>query len=237
MTALCIILGIILFFVLLLSVRVRADAEYIESFGLRVRWLFLRFTVFPRPPEQGKKPKKPKKKKPEKKKVETQGKPKKPNPFRTFYEDQGFEGVLRLLRDGVDAVGGMMKSIKKHLVIEELCLWMTVSQNSDAAATAIKYGQVCAEVFPALGFLCTNLSVKKYDAQVEPDFIGTSSDAQFAASISLRPLFLVNAALVLAFRLLFKVVLKLLRRKPKKAADAGKNKNTEIQNIQGGVSE
>lgn len=230
MIALYIILGIILFFVLLLSVKVRIDAEYIDSFRVKLRWLFLSFDLYP----MQKKEKKPKKEKPKKeeppKAQEETPKEKKPNPFKTFYENQGFDGVMQLVRDSADAVGGLMKSVKKHLIIDELFLWIVISHNQDAAQTAIEYGEACQDVYPAMGFICSNLKVKKYDVEIEPDFIGTFSSAQFAFALSVRPIFLINAGIVLAVKLLFKVVLKLLRAKPKTP------ENTETQNIQGGAN-
>ena len=146
------------------------------------------------------------------------------------------DGVIKLVKDSADAVGLMMRSVKKHFIIEELYLWIVVSSNSDAAQTALQYGEICEDVFPALGFICSNLKVKKYDASIEPDFIGTISSAQFKTAFSLRPFFLVGAGIRLVFRLLFKVVLKLLRQKPKKAVVTEGDNKTETQNIQGGAS-
>ena len=37
-------------------------------------------------------------------------KPKKPNIFKTFYEDQGMDGVIKLVKDSADAVGLMTVS-------------------------------------------------------------------------------------------------------------------------------
>lgn len=230
MIALYILLGIILLLILLLSIKVRIDAEYIDSFRVKLRWLFLSFDLYP----MQKKEKKPKKEKPKKeeppKEQEEVPKEKKPNPFKTFYENQGFDGVMQLVRDSADAVGGLMKSVKKHLIIDELFLWIVISHNHDAAQTAIEYGEACQDVYPAMGFICSNLKVKKYDVEIEPDFIGTFSSAQFAFALSVRPIFLINAGIVLAVKLLFKVVLKLLRAKPKTP------ENTETQNIQGGAN-
>ncbi len=230
MVFLYILLGIIAFFVLLFSVKVRVDAEYIDDFRVKVRWLFLSFDLYP----MKKKEKKPKEEKPAEEtppQEETAPTQKKPNPFKTFYENQGFEGVMQLVRDTADAVGSLMKSVKKHLILDELFLWVIISHNHDAAQTAIEYGQACQKIFPAMGFICSNLKVKKYDVEVEPDFIGTFSSAQFAFSLSVRPIFLTNAAVVLAVRMLFKVILKIFPLKSKS------QKNTETQNtIEGGAT-
>lgn len=234
MVALYIILGIIAFFVLLLSIKVRVDAEYIDDFRVRLRWLFLSFDLYPMKPKK-EKPEKEKPKEEEKQPEETPApKEKKPNPFKTFYENQGFQGVMQLVHDTADAVGSLMKSVKKHLIIDELFLWVVISHNHDAAQTAIEYGKACQDVYPAMGFICSNLKVKKYDVEIEPDFIGTFSSAQFAFAISIRPIFLTNAAVVMVFRLLFKVVLKLLRAKPRTPENT--ETQTETKNLQGGAT-
>lgn len=60
MTVLYIILGIIAFICLVLLVKVRIDAEYIDGFKLSVSWLFLHFSIYPKTQKE-KKPPKPKK--------------------------------------------------------------------------------------------------------------------------------------------------------------------------------
>lgn len=233
MVALYVILGIIAFFVLLLSIRVRVDAEYIDDFQMKVRWLFLTIPIFPmkEKPEKPKKEKVPAEEKP-KPQTEEQPKEKKPNPFKVFYENQGFDGVLQLVKDSADALGTFGKSLKKHIILNELYLWAVISHNHDAAQTALQYGEACQAIFPAMGYICSNLKVRKYDVEIEPDFIGTYSSAQFAFSMSIRPIFLINAAIAMAMRLLFKVVLKVVTAKPKKT-----NENiTETNTNEGGAT-
>ena len=62
MTALYIILGIIAFICLVLLVKVRIDAEYIDGFKLSVSWLFLHFSIYPKTNLLSPKRKNPKKK-------------------------------------------------------------------------------------------------------------------------------------------------------------------------------
>ena len=227
MLALYIILGIIAFFVLILSIPVTVEAEYIDRFLLNIRWLFIRYPIFPQKPKK----KKPKKEKPVEEEIppdnkEQMPKEKKPNPLKTFYENQGFEGVLQLVRDSADALGDFGKSLKKHFVFNELYLWIVVSHNQDAAQTALQYGETCQAVFPPMGFICSNFKVKKYDVEIEPDFIGTFSSAQFAFAFSVRPIFLINAAIALGCKLLFKVVLKVLKTKKTSKSDLSNPKST-----------
>lgn len=239
MTALYIILGIILFFVLLLSIRVRITSEYFDTFKMEIRWAFLKISLYPLDEKIKKmlnKPKKPKKEKEEPEEEENINK-KKPNPFKTFYENQGFEGVKKLINDTADALGTMFKSFKKHFIINNLGLWMVISKNHDAAGTAIEYGNVCKDVYPALGYICSDFKVKNYDISIEPDFIGTFSSAQFVFDCSFRPIFYINAIIAMVFKLVFKVVLKLFSKKNKPNEESSNENTNDLQNIKGGASQ
>ena len=224
MTALYIILGIIALIVILCSVKVKITAEYGEAFSLDVQWLFIKLHIFPQTEEQkakreAKKAKKEekKKKKPEEEKKE-EDKPSEPkkNIFKEFYENQGFGATVELIQTAAAQLGGFMGSIYRAFVIENLKLLLKVSSGDDAAQNAIKYGKVCSAVYPSMGFICSNMQVKKYEVNVVPDFISQENKAQFALSLSVRPIKLTNAVVVLAFRLLFKVLLKLLKGSKKK---------------------
>ena len=229
MTALYIILGIIALIVILFSIKVSVTAEYADSFSLDVQWLFIKLHIFPQTEEQKakreektakkeeKKKKKPEKEKPEEEEKE-EDKPSEPkkNIFKEFYENQGFGATVELIQTAAAQLGGFMGSIYRAFVIENLKLLLKVSSGDDAAQNAIKYGKVCSAVYPSMGFICSNMKVKKYEVNVVPDFISQENKAQFALSLSVRPIKLTNAAVVLAFRLLFKVLLKLLKGSKKK---------------------
>ena len=125
MKALIIILAIILFFVLLLSIRFRIEAEYFDEFCLKIKWLFFQISIYPLDEKIDKlinkmtKDKKPKEAPadPEESKQEEEAITKKENPFKKFYENQGFDGVMELVNNGADALGTMMKGMKKHFII------------------------------------------------------------------------------------------------------------------------
>lgn len=214
MTALYIFLGIIAFFVVILSIRITINGEFFDEFRLSLSWLFLKIQILPANKKD--KPKKEKKQKPKEEKAEEPAvaeetpAEKKENIFVKFYNNQGFEGVIQLINNAAASIGKMFSSFKKHIIIRELYLWMTVTGGCDAAETALEYGRTCQKIFPALSFICSNMKVKKYDVEVEPDFLGLKNTAQFAFSVSVRPIFFINAVIVLVFRLLFKVVIKFL---------------------------
>ncbi len=229
MTALYIILGIVFFIIALLSIRITVSGEFFDSFILDVSWLFLKFRIFPMKKKEKKKKEKKEKQseeKPQKDETADKDGEKKENIFLRFYNNQGFDGVIQLINNAAFSLEKMMGSFKKHFVLRELYLWMTVSVNHDAAETAVKYGKVCQKVFPALSYICSTMTVKKYDVEVEPDFLGSKNKAEFAFSVSVRPIFFINAIIVFAFRILFKVVIKFLK--------GAKDKSENTKNINEG---
>ena len=222
MTAVYIIGGIIAFIILAFSLRINISGDYTDEFYMSVSYLFLKFDIFPRKKKD--KPKKEKKKSekqdnesPEDKKAGE----KKENIFLTFYKNKGFDGVIELINNAAYSLGRMLNSFRKHIVLREFFLNMTVSANGDAAETAVKYGRVCQKVFPPLSFICSTLPVKKYSAVVEPDYLAAKNSAEFSFKISVRPIFFTNAVVVLAFRLLFKVGIKFLKGIKNKKTDKG----------------
>ena len=221
MIALYIILAVIALIVILFSIKVSVTAVYDETFTLDVKWLFIKFRIYPedeekkakkeaKKAEKEQKKKNSKKEKPKKEKTEESASPKS-NIFRDFYNNQGFAATVNLIRTAAAQLGGFLKGVYRAFVIENLTVLLRVSAGDDAAQTAIKYGKVCSAVYPAMGFICSNMKVKQYDVNVVPDFISAENTATFKLSLSVRPIKLTNAVIVLAFRLIFKVLLKLLK--------------------------
>ncbi len=225
MTALLIILGIIAFFIVLLSIKVVVTVHYEDDVELSVGWLFLKFKILPSEKKE-KKPEKEKKPKEEKPKEESEiikepKKKKQDNMFVRFYRNRGVEGVVQLIKDAAKAVGGMFKRIGRAFLFEELFISLTVGKG-DSAQTAIKYGETCSAVFPAMGLIVSTMRVKKYSLEINPDFIYGNSNAKLHTKISVRPIKLINAVIVVAFELLFKVVIKLLKHSKAQKPDVEK---------------
>jgi predicted membrane protein len=77
LTALLIILGIIIFIMLILAIPVNIYSEYNEEFVLYIRYLFIKYYIYP---PQEKKNKKKKKENQQKKQIQKRKKKKKRNP-------------------------------------------------------------------------------------------------------------------------------------------------------------
>ena len=204
MTALYIILGIIAFFVIVLSIPVVLDLEYTDAVRCKVSWLFLKFDIYPFP-EKKKKEEKPKKEKKEEKpeeKKEEKPKQKKENFLKTFYNNQGLSGVLELLNNCVAALKRFsVKFIKRAVIFKKFHLDIHITED-DAAATAIKYGKVCSALYPSLGFICSNMKVKDYKVNVLADYCGEKTTVEFVTKTAFIPRALINAGIALVFSLL-----------------------------------
>lgn len=237
MLALEIILGIIAFFVIVLSIRVRVMVHSEDGIDLTVKWLFLKFKILPRPKKDKKKPKKPKKKKKKKEKPEEEKKDetvkepkeKKENIFVRFYHNNGVSGVVELLKRAAEALGGMFKRIGRAFVFDEINISLLVGAG-DSAETAIKYGKTCSAAYPAMGLIVDTMRVKKYNLEISPDFIKGSNNARLHVRVSVRPIRLINAFVVLGVQMLFKVVIKFLRGAKKKKAEPKKEEINKVNN-------
>ncbi len=222
MIALWIILAVIALIVILFSIKFTVSLTYNEQFNVDVKWLFIKKQILPgsdeekeeKPEKEKKKKEKPKKEKPEEDKK--QEGPKKDNILVSFYKNQGFSGVMQLLRDTVSAINGMFGSIFRHFVFHELKLYLTVGAG-DSAETAILYGKTCSYVFPAMGLITSTCKVKDYCCDIQPNFMQADKTAVFRVVMSFRPIFITNAVIVLVFKLLFKVVFKLIKNNNKNA--------------------
>lgn len=213
MTALYIILGIILFFILILSIPVVLDLEYTDSFKCKVSWLFVKFDIYP-PKEKKEKAQKPKKEKPPKEKpaeespTPSQIVEKKDNFIKTFYNNQGVLGIIELIGNCASYLGKFSKGFLKSIYIRKLHIRISVTE-SDAAKTALKYGKICQEVYPPLGFICSSCHVKNYSVNIWANYCGEKTVGEFETRVALVPRSVINAGIALVIRLgvqLLKVV-------------------------------
>lgn len=134
---------------------------------------------------------------------------KKNNLLKTLHEAHGIDGLMLLVHRVFSYIGTFSGDLMHSLVIDELYIDVMCTRN-DAASTAIYYGEVCAGLFPMLGSLLTKYKVRKYDINVYPDFLAKTSSASFAVSMHLYPIYVVGISMALVFKMLFKVILRLI---------------------------
>jgi hypothetical protein len=239
------ILGIILFFVILFSIRVHVIVDYGEHTKVWIKYLFLKIPVLDSTKPKKEKPKKEKTKKEEPQEESPPEESKEDKPatkqqgnglLKQLYIDQGYDGLVKMLRAVGKSLGGFFGKLYKTFVFNELYITL-VTAGSDAATTAIKHGRLCAWVYPILGKLVSTSKVKKYDFDISPDFLAVKNKAELYVDMYFTPIHITNAAVVLALQLAFKVLFKILFAKSKSDktkvvvnSASDDNKSTAVEN-------
>ena len=207
-----ILLGILALVILALNVRVRFLIEYSsENTSAVLKWLFLKFKLYPmkkkEPKKKKEKPKEPEQK-PEEPKEEEKPKEKN-NLLKTIYDAEGIDGLISILQDILGYTNTFLGHSIRGFVIDELYVDIRCTR-ADAASTALYYGEVCAVLFPLLGALASKCKMKKYDINVYPDYIARFSDASFITSFHFTPAYLGCVLISYAVKMAFGVLLKLI---------------------------
>lgn len=236
---LAVLAGIIALICLILSIKLNIAFDYTDKVQLKIKWAFIKFSILPLEKKE-KKPKKEKPKKEEPEKPPEEKKPKqktqKPNPIKTFLNNEGVEGLYEILRQTCAALGGFFGRIVRKIELKEFYFILNVA-GKDAADTAIKYGRTCSALFPMFGYICSHMKVGKYDIDISPDYLANQTIGELHADLAFKPLSLTNAAVVLVFQLIFKVVLKFLRGlKTPKQTDSNSNHTNITNTNEGGAS-
>jgi len=233
-TFLYIVLGIALFFTGILSVPFHITVGYDDKIRVSVRYLFIKLDILPfkSKPKKEKLPKKPKpEKEPEKPK---EPKEKKPNPILEMVKANGYDGMMTVLSNLVRILRIYGGKTFKSVVFDEINLYITVG-TGDAASTAIKYGQTCQKVYPLIGYICSNNIVKKYDIDVDTDFLANKTKGEFFFDMHLCIRKITNATIAMVIRLIFGVVLTFIKGGKKKPVEnqSADKKQTSVNTTKG----
>ncbi len=210
MKVLLIILGVILFFIGILSIPFHVHGEYIESFVLYVRWLFIKIYIYPPDDKKKKKKKKDKKKKEEEKdddeddeaeeEEEKEPKEKGDNFIKVFYDNQGVPGILNLVKSIARKLKKGLHKIGKSFYIRKLWLRINVAEG-DSADTAIKYGKICSALYPSLGYIIDCVNAKNCSVRVQPDFLGKKTEGGFILHLFVIPSKLIGSSIKMGLSL------------------------------------
>lgn len=198
--------GVVLLLVLLFTRSAVVTAEYDEEkLDIKIKYLFL--TLYPRKPKRKKSPKIKKRKSPEEKptdepdgaesgeppeesaKQEPAGgeKTKRARKEKAPKKKKGkkFDFDLAQIIDYVRSASPPVKRLFKKIRVSDLYIDYVVATD-DAAKTAIKYGTVCAALYPAVEWLTTYFTVRVRRVHVEADFSKETDDIFAYCKIKLR---------------------------------------------------
>lgn len=207
MTALIIISIIIAFIILLLLIPVNLYIEYDgETTKVKLGYLFLKFSLMPKPEKkkQRKKKKTPEKPKQEEKKKKDESE----NTFSKIFKEQGVNGVIEILREILDIIKGFLSDISKHILIRKLKINISAG-GSDAFDIAMNFGYICDGVYPLIGALSVLVTFCHIpDINISADFNSKTSSANLFTQIATRPMFLIKALIFYAFKA-FKLYMKM----------------------------
>ncbi|MCM1334203.1 MAG: DUF2953 domain-containing protein [Bacteroides sp.] len=198
--------GVMLALILLLTRSITATVDYGERFDVKIKYLF--FTLYPTKPKKDarKRRKRPAEaaerekdgRSPSEEADERGGAPddgESGTPSEGERTPKGSKKTPKKKKGGGLSLGTIMEYIKsasppikrlfKKIRVRDLSLFYTVGTD-DAAKTAIKYGSVCAAVYPLVEFLTTYFFVKAREIRVEADFSAREDRIVAHAKVKLR---------------------------------------------------
>lgn len=195
MTALWVILGICLCILVLLFCSVSVFVAFENEFQVTVRYLFLKFQLYPKIENTKKQQKKPSEKPEKDENIPSKSK------IRGILEQKGLSGLINLLREAASAAAEAAGKWIRHLVIDQLYVEVTVA-DQDAAQAAVLYGEVCAGIYTPLGFLLNQVTCRQYHINVVPDFQKKKCEARCRIDFHISLLHLLAPALKALIRFL-----------------------------------
>ncbi len=153
-----ILLGILAVIGLLLLMPVKLKVKYHEELKCILQIAFVKYTAYPQKPKK----KKQKTAKNTEKKPEQQKKAKKS-------KGKGISWLLNVIKRVANLANGALKDFFGHIIVKKLLLSVSVA-GSDAADTAIKYGNCCSVVYPAISTLIGTVKCRSYGVDIAPNF-------------------------------------------------------------------
>ena len=106
-----------------------------------------------------------------------------------------------MIKDYVASASPPVKRLFKKIRIRDVYIDWVVGSN-DAAVTALKYGGVCAAIYPAVEWIRTYFDMKVKEINVEADFSAEKDDIFAYVTLKLRICTAIGCALWLAVRML-----------------------------------
>lgn len=221
MTAVWILLGIAGFLALLLSFSLTFYVHITDRVELKAGAFGLRFQILPSDGEE--EPAKEKKRRLQKKSRKSKPKQKeaeesKQKLAKKKTDETSFSDTLSLIWAILKGICPTAARMLSHLRLTRLKLSIRVA-GPEADQTAIRYGQICAGIYPLLGALDSAIRLRVKWVDIYPDFVREESVYDISFRVKLRLNHLIGGVFAMAFHLLAN----LLRRKKQEEQPAARD--------------
>lgn len=148
---------------------------------------------------------------------------------KSIFEKLGsFGGILELLKYIASKTNELALKMLRAFTFKELFIDFTVA-GKDAADTAMNYGKTSAVAFPALGVICTNLKVREYDLDINPDFLADKNTGDLHTVITFRPIKIVVILTGYGLKIFNKFLVKILFSRTGSSKDKKENQKSKIE--------
>ena len=107
--------------------------------------------------------------------------------IKDFLSGFSTDSIIALVSTMGGETGHTLGKVAKRIVIKRFRVGLVVS-GKDAAATALKYGRLGAVLYPAVGRIVNNLTVKDISLDMTPDYLARSDKGEFHATVAVRPI-------------------------------------------------
>ena len=203
MTWLYILLGVavLITVILCLPVTLCFSYQYGGEPSLALRYAFLRFHLYPQTEKQlAAAEKKKNKKETGKRAKEKQNKPNKVS-ITAMIDEMGVGETVQRLLSVLKTLPEAVRKALKGARIRRFRLQLFAA-GDDAADTALKYGEICAAVWPALGFLSSFFTFIRPQIEMKADYMADETKISVSGTLSVTSARLVYAALWEIFQLI-----------------------------------
>lgn len=199
MTALYIILGIAVVIIILLICPVSVYIHYDGNTIFFIRYLFFKFHVMPQKKEN-KKEKEVSENSDNKKEIKEEKK----NPLLEYKDEHGWEGMIDILKTIAEIIADVLKKISRHIVIKKLEVNL-MFVGEDAADSAVKFGEICAVIFPVISLIENNVKKCNHKEDISPGFFAEKTEYELLFKAKIKPVFLVQIILSDVLKLILKL--------------------------------
>ena len=217
MSGLCVFLLVISFISFLLFCNIKFIVNFENEMSVCIKYLFFKFNMNqsskkeenannksdknekPNAKTNDQKGNDEKKSKKNKKESSTKSKIKK------IISEKGLSGFLKIVKNLLKVLKNLSSYLLKHIYVVKFYLDIKISEE-DSAQTAIKYGQACAVLYPAINFIFNNLKVKRHNVKIYPDFNSEKTSVYFSAVFKIRLIYILKAGLVAFFKFIMNFI-------------------------------